>query len=139
MTDRFSIVKCPSAEQIREAGRVLSQFQLHFYQLLYVNGLTTPDGGAFNVTESRAVVRIEHRKRPEFAMTVTAEQIKQSTVPEIDGRVLAGCVLIQKAIEQNKPKVSPNACCALAELRNCVCYLSTNCVIHGQRCVGSHE
>lgn len=136
---RFDITACPDPAAIQHASEVLRQYQLHFYQLRYFNDLTAPDGGPFKVEGEGTRVRITHRRRPEFYMTVGLHDLRTNPVPEIDGRILAGCVLIQKAVGEGKEKFNTAACCPLAEPRNCVCDVSMICPLHGTKCVGTHD
>ena len=131
------LVSCPSDDEISNAISVLSQQTLHFYQLLYFKGLSSPYGNPFKVERHivssglTTIIKILPNGHEEYAFYVRNS--------DDDETVLKKVKLIQDALESGKEKIDGMACCPLAERRNCVCVASFECPIHGNMCVGSHD
>ena len=83
---------------------------------------------------------------PELIAGAWPEQYAQCCVcgTPVDDKTLAW-----SAWQHVKPYCSPKchhvaelkryACCDKATARMCVCYFSTECPVHGTRCVGTHD
>ena len=131
----------PSTENLHTAFAALDQYFLHFYQLLFfqTNPLTAPGTGRpFNLKWSQQhthCIQVEvmpwSGRREEFDFLITP-----STTDE---EVLTKCNTILAAIQSGKQKLNSHACCALAEMTNCVCAYSFKCVLHGERHIGTHD
>lgn len=131
----------PSNEELNKAWEVVDAWFLHFYQLLYFANpkLTEPGRGRpFNLkmsTDHRHCIQVECQpwsgRREEFDFVI-APHMKDETV-------LTLCNAILEAINSGKKKVHDMACCALAKQTNCVCAYSFNCIVHGEKHVGTHD
>lgn len=156
-------VPCPSNDEVSAAFDVLSQQALHWYQLLYFKGLTSPSGNP--VVVERGYWETHGCLHPQSVIMVYPNpslppiwnkvpmlvhyDAKISQAKEIakrygfairhddtDETVLKKVKLMMDGL--GKP-VMEYACCSLAERRNCVCVASFECPIHGNSCVGSHD
>lgn len=126
---------CPAEDAVSQACRVLHDQQLSIYQVLYVDGLTSPgsQGGQFRLRRSveyLACVEIipsgeNHRHYGFFARS--PEGVKDKVL------------FIAEAIKLGKMKVHSRACCPLALIRGCVCDISFDCPVHGVQCHGTHD
>lgn len=132
------IVACPSDEEIRQANQTLSQWHLHYYQLLYNRDLTNP--GPFEVkrqNEHYPALAIVFTPDPSYTFYVSRYK---ETDQMVDDRVLESCRKIQEAHQQRRRKINMTySCCPLDTGDFCVCCHKTNCVIHGSRCHGTHD
>lgn len=134
---RLVITPDPGRDAVRRSAHVLGNQFLHVYQLLYVRGLTHPGTAARplrvervithgTVTTALAIIAVD---QPDLRFTVHAGDDDQETLRRV--------ALVLDAV--GKEKISPRACCAMAERRCCVCLESFTCPLHGTTCIGSHD
>lgn len=127
----------PSVDEISAALKVLNNYWLHYYQLLYFEQpkLTAPGSGRpFNLRidpERLGCIRVSFVDDTSYDFHINSS--------EADQDLLAKCRLVLDAHKAKKTKVDRLACCPLATFRNCVCNVSFNCPVHGQKCVGTHD
>jgi hypothetical protein len=138
----MKIVECPDVTQINEAIKVLTQRNLHYYELLYNEKLTNA-----NTRRPFYVTTMESKWAPYAGVTIGFAANADynfnvfGNVPS-DEEILKRCDLILEAHAANKQKDSlyPHyACCPLAVRTNCVCIASFSCPIHGHHCHGTHN
>lgn len=156
-------VPCPSSDKVSAAFDVLTQQALHWYQLLYFKGLTTPGGNpimvergywesagclhpqtVINIYPSPDLPAIRDMVPSLIHVDAKAHQAKEIAkrmgftirYDDTDETVLKKVKMMMGGL--GKP-VRQWACCSLAKPRNCVCVASFECPLHGDRCVGSHE
>lgn len=55
------------------------------------------------------------------------------------GGLLDKFELLLNASKDGKGKHSHHSCCILSQPRGCVCSYSQECVLHGSKCIGSHD
>lgn len=133
---------CPTREQLSAASAVLNDWKLHYFQLLYFNGLTSP--GA-NVKPFE--VKLSFGYSPHLHVHCAANDSYTFSLPwcnaedqaAADADVLRKCRIIQTAISAGKTKVNRLACCPLALPGHCVCDFKSDCPVHGTQCNGSHD
>lgn len=149
------------SDELEAAWRKLSDFRLHFYQLLYFDrsviaaGLTTPGhpGSPFDVEFANNngmiptlrikltggwVYKDSDIEGLQFPIRYSQFKTKEDQ-DRVDAEVIQKCKLIHETAREGKKKIDRQACCILAELRGCVCYISFSCPLHGTKCVGSHD
>ncbi len=132
------IQPCPTPDEVRIARDVISNWRLHYYQLLYNDELTNP--GPFSVIwaegEYRSpIIRFNENHAYDFSPSNT-QHLPQNLV---DAQVLNNCDTIIKAARERRAKKHRLSCCPLDEGDHCVCEYKTKCVVHGSRCHGSHD
>lgn len=127
----------PSDADLDKAFKVVGDWWLHYYQLLFFHNppLTKPgkNGYPFHIKispEHSHCIAVEHSK-PEFNFLITRGML--------DAEVLAKCELILS--NAHKPKINVMACCGLATnlSRPCVCAYAFECPIHGEMHIGTHD
>jgi len=131
----------PKDEELHKAFKVVDDWFLHFYQLLYFHypALTAPgQGHPFNLQFSatyRNCIEVQcnpwNGRRKEFDFLITMNKS--------DEEVLSNCTAILEAVSGNKGKVNQLACCPLAELINCVCTYAFKCQVHGEKHIETHD
>lgn len=134
----------PTSQQMCDAWAVIDAYRLHFYQLLWCREtpLTQPGGAKHgrpfalkNDEEHTHCINVLCQpwsgRREEFDFTIRPDMT--------DEQVIRNCERILEAIQQGKQKIHSMACCALAEMSNCVCAYSFTCELHGDRHVGTHD
>jgi len=131
----------PKDEELHKAFKVVDDWFLHFYQLLYFNTprLTEPGlGHPFHLQFSaiyRNCIEVQcnpwNGRRKEFDFLITMNKS--------DEEVLSNCNAIIKAISENKASLNQTACCPLAEPINCVCTYAFKCQVHGEKHIGTHD
>ena len=114
-----SPTEAPAAGAVFAALTLLHQQWLAVYQRLYAAGLTTPGarGAPFRVERSLDVPTCIE-VTPAYA-GYDEYQFHVRTPEDIDGTV-AKCELIIAAMEEDRPRIHPRACCPLADSRGCV-------------------
>lgn len=136
----------PSRDSLQSAIRTISDWWLHFYQLLHfhtpplanVNYYDPPFVVEVGDTSTAGIVghlNIICRQSPQYNFALSPLDHTE----DVDEATLRKCESVLEAIEANKQKPHPSACCGLAETTGCVCAYSCRCVLHGRRCVGSHD
>ena len=130
-------IKKPTNDEIFNAIHILNNYRLHYYQLLFFHQpkLTQPGKGyPFHTSidsERMGCVNIEFMPDKSYNFWINSS--------EEDQKLLDKCNVIQEAFRSKKTKIDTRACCPLATFRNCVCMISFDCVIHGQKCIGTHD
>lgn len=149
-------VPAPDPEALIKALQLISDYQLHYYQLLYFHSprLTNPDA-SFKYTDPARPFSVRRSLTNEwcleFYFTANPDYTfligpylkdsngKPQTQEERDADIIHQCEAILKADAEGKQKIDNRACCPLAVYRGCVCVVSFSCVLHGQKCIGSHD
>lgn len=138
--------EAPTTDKIEAAWRVYDEWQLHYYQLLYFQRpqLTSPGKPGYPFTVMLApnamlCLKVVAEQAPEYSFTIHNYLPKDWTQEQYDAEIVRRCKLIKSAIAEQKQKFDVRACCGLAQRRNCICYFSCICEIHGTKCVGSHD
>ena len=130
-------VALPSQDAISKAVEILSDQELHYYQLLFFNGLSNTNGTPFSVERKTYGKGLNHITtaihifpivHPEYGFCVNGDMT--------DEQVLKNA---QDLLDNIHKLPLAHSCCPLAVVRQCVCYASFDCPIHGKRCVGSHD
>ncbi len=127
----------PAMESIDSALNVLSNQMLHFYQLLYKNGLTSPG-------QHGSPFKLERYFNAGFMtpfIKISPSDDKQGSLAflvkdEADEEVLKKVALAKEGMGKAKPSL---ACCSLAVVNPCACVASYKCPLHGSMCIGSHD
>lgn len=139
-------VALPASDALEAAQKVIGQWHLHWYQVLYFSQprLTEPGEGRgrpFNLTASaqhRYCLKVE--VQPWGQKREDVEHFDFLIRPgDTDEKVLATCQMILEAIRNPKPKVHQLACCHLATHKGCVCAYAFDCPLHGERHIGTHD
>lgn len=148
----------PGRQSLEKALNIIRNAHLHYYQLLFLQrpALTSPGeiGSPWNVTGPGEgmhthTIAFTLTQHPEITFFINLWQMTQ----EMDEEIVRKCrALLQKAnaIKQEHNLLSKHgqfplpvpfvgACCPFAIVRDCVCYRSTICELHGTRCVGTHD
>lgn len=141
-------VAAPSEKELDAAFKVIDQFHLHIYQLLYFRGWTAP-GYAVKAWQAPFQVSVDPKSRFGILITPTDpvyKDLMQVFVPTDfkDEIVLEKLTFIKEAIDKKLQIPSAGGtygCCPLAQplVRGCVCQFAWDCPIHGETHIGTHD
>lgn len=140
-----TVIPSPTFDEINRAADVYRKWQLHYYQLLWFHNpkLTTPGrpGSPLSVEfdpDYWGCLKIAVLRNADFNFKVLM-YLHGKTQEEYDADFLRKANMIIETLSSGKAKIDSRACCPLATIRGCVCMISFDCEIHGQRCIGTHD
>ncbi len=137
--EKKSPVPSPSVADITKALKVLSDQQLHVYQLLYFNEprLSSPEGLPLKVSRGTSILGpgawldIVNPKNQRLNFRVFPGTGDENVLH------LARLSLVSSDAPMPGNVIRP--CCPLATPINCVCFSSFVCPLHGETHIGTHD
>jgi hypothetical protein len=138
-------IPAPNIDELLAAYRVVNDWKLHWYQVLYFHSpkLTTPGnvGSPFNVSldSNSHCLKVTFLPNQAFNFVIRPNLPAEcETQADYDAQIVDLCMQIKRAHEE-KRRTKEYACCALAVQQNCVCLAHFNCALHGNSHVGTHD